>query len=672
MFPKGDVWSTLMFLLLLTTGARTEKICSVHSNHEVNMGSSFQIYCIFKKECKRLIYQDEVPLNYSSLNSSVVIMSIENLTRTTTFTCKCQNDPEPCGTDIVPGYPPAVPQNLTCIQEGEFGHVKCTWKTGQETHIKTTSHLWVLGLPPVHYESVAVHEGTRSASFPVSGTKSRFSVWIHVKNSLGTVNSTVFNFTLYEIVKPRSPQIRTIYCSSTQCQLSTDNTQNIQLIEIRYRKKQGSWTTVSFENTNSTTSWAIGSLNPYSMYAFEVRWKLSPTKGLWSEWTQIKGMTDEEAFLPHKVSHTLLNNHSVALYWPRTVGADPVTEFLVEWFPVGQKQHLQWIRVDKHINTAHITGLQPAQCYEGAVVYLHSSWTKKAIFNRIATWQTAPQQSPASSIDVKSESVKVEWREIPPEKRGGCLQHYTIYLKDSTGKIQNYSVPHPQREFIINGLILGQKYRLWVSAWTTAGESPVANEHPFKPKRFKETLDEKPLALLISVGSAVSFTCLCLLCLCQFSSGEMKLQLYLSDSSINEEEPNMVEVEEFSQETLPEDKPISNEETLHLVDTQAESAPYQHKIISSYLKSFSNESSSSDATQASRSTDISVDYISTHKVISGEEEEEEEDSDGDEDHETFEFFPCHRSPFLEPLITDGGLLTLDSVKIDCSDFLDCV
>lgn len=80
-----------------------EKICSVYSNHEVHMGSSFKIYCIFKKECQRLIYQDEVSLNYSNLNSTVVIMSIVNLTQTTTFTCKCRNEPEPCGTDIIPG-----------------------------------------------------------------------------------------------------------------------------------------------------------------------------------------------------------------------------------------------------------------------------------------------------------------------------------------------------------------------------------------------------------------------------------------------------------------------------------------------------------------------------------------------------------------------------------------
>ncbi|XP_053492611.1 interleukin-12 receptor subunit beta-2 [Ictalurus furcatus] len=790
MFPEGNVWSTFMFLLLLATGAPAEKICSVLSNHEVHMGSSFHIYCIFKKECNRLIYQDEVSLNYSSLNSTVVIMRIVNLTRTTTFTCKCRNEPEPCGTDIVPGYPPAVPQNLTCIQEGEFGKVNCTWKTGWETHVKTTSHLWVQGASPVRYGSVAVHDGARSALFPVSGTQSDFSVWVHANNSLGSANSTLLIFSLHEIVKPLSPKITKVECFSRQCQLYPDNTQNIQLVEIRYEEQQDSWNTVSFNNTPSTRNWTITSLNPYHTYTFEVRWKLGPTRGLWSEWTRIKNKTDEEApvtmldawyieepsqtgsksfqlfwrdldkseargkiqqyivtvigkgtrnttallgnkinvscfpcnvsisamnskgqspsrliqlkpiaLLPYKVSHTRVNNHTVALTWPTPGSADAVTEFLIEWFPVGRKHSLQWTRVERHLNTAYITGLQPAECYEGAVVYLHSSGTKKAIFNRISTWQTAPQQSPVPSVVVKSESVEVKWSEIPPNKRGGCLDHYTIYLKDSANKIQNYSVPYNHREFTISGLMLGHKYTLWVSAWTTAGESPVEHEHLFKHTR--ETLDAKPLAQLIPVGSAVFLTCLCLLCLCQFSSvhrrisrcchclmpsivpdpanskwakectrekGEMKLQLHLSDSSMSEEEPNTVEVEEFPQEKLPEDEPVSTEETLHPVNPQDESTPYQHNITSSYLKSFSNESSSSDATQASRSTDITVDYISTHGVMSGGEDD---DDDGDEEHEAFDFFPCPKSPFLEPLISFGGKLTLDSVKIDCSDFLDC-
>ncbi|KAM9482537.1 interleukin-12 receptor subunit beta-2 isoform 2-T2 [Clarias gariepinus] len=748
MFPEGNVWSTFIFLFLLTIGVPAEKICSVHSNQEVLMGSSFTIYCIFKKECNKLVYQDEMVVSGSSWNSTVAIMNIVNLTRTTTFTCKCVNEPEPCGTDIVPGYPPAVPQNLTCIQEGEYGNVNCTWKTGRETHIKTTSHLWVQGEPSVRYKSVPVHDGTHSAVFPVSGSERKFSVWVQARNSLNSANSTVLSFTLNEIVKPLIPKITEVKCSSRQCWLYPNNTQNVQLVEIRYRENQDSWSTVSLNNSNSQTSWTIPSLNPYSTYTFEVRWKFGAARGLWSEWTRVKNKTDEEApvamldawyieeptqkvtksyqifwrelkkseargkilqynvtvmgketrntstikntttvscfpcnvsisamnskgqsparliqlqpieiLQSYHVSHTVVSNHSVALSWPSRDGADPVTEVLVEWFAVSWKPVLQWIRVGRDRNTALITGLQPSQCYEGAVVYLHSSRTKKVTFSGISTWQTAPLQSPKSNIAVKSDSVEVKWKEIPLKKRGGCLKHYTINLKNSEDKIQTYN--------------------------------------------------ERPVVLLSAVGGVVFFTCLCLLCLCQFSlvhrrlsgcchclmpsivpdpanskwakectseKGEMKLQLHLSDWSMSEKEPDTVEVEEFPH--CPEDETVSPEETL--LPVQSESAPYQHNIPSSYLKSFSNESSSSDATQASRSTGITVDYISTHGAISGgeeednEDEEEEEEEDGDEEDKFgFKFFPCPKSPFLDPLISIGGKLTLDSVKIDCSDFLDC-
>lgn len=108
----NEVLSSDISIICIVFSCFLEKICSVHSKHEVHMGSSFQIYCIFKKECNRLIYQDEVSLNYSSLNSTVVIMNIVNLTRTTTFTCKCHNEREPCGTDIVPGCTYATHQCL--------------------------------------------------------------------------------------------------------------------------------------------------------------------------------------------------------------------------------------------------------------------------------------------------------------------------------------------------------------------------------------------------------------------------------------------------------------------------------------------------------------------------------------------------------------------------------
>lgn len=98
---------------------------------------------------------------------------------------------------------------------------------------------------------------------------------------------------------------------------------------------------------------------------------------------------------------------------------------------------------------------------------------------------------------------------------------------------------------------------------------------------------------------------------------------------------------------------------------EVEEVPYPS--ICTYIKSFSQESSSSDATQITRITDMTEDYISTQGAISGGEEEDEEEMGLDE----FEFFPSTHTPFLEPLVLTGGKLTLDVVKIDCSEFLDC-
>ncbi|KAL7832692.1 hypothetical protein SRHO_G00297100 [Serrasalmus rhombeus] len=797
---KCSIWPNFIFLLVLATGAPVgskgadEKICSIHSSKEVHMGSSFQVYCIFKKECTTLIFRDNVPLQCTSSNTTHVSLSIVNVTRATTLACRCEGNPEPCGTDITPGYPPEIPQNLICVQEGELGNVTCTWKAGRETYIPTTSLLWVGG-DPVDYESGTLPDGTLSASFPIPGAQTNFSVLVNASNSLGSATSGVLSFMLNDIVKPLSPNIKKVECTSRQCQLYPDNAQSIQLVEIQYRADEGSWNTVSFNHTNSSTSWTITSLNPYSLYTFQVRWKLGPTRGVWSAWSRAEKLTDEEApaamvdawyieettekvkknihlfwkelsksdargnILGYNVSvvdqgkkisntfitppdrsyrvpcsvcnvtifavnskgqssarliqlqpivsadnfssviHKRIDNHSIALSW---TSEGTVKEYLVEWYPAGCKQQLQWIRVERH-HTIHITGLQPAECYDGAVIYFRPSGTTKAVFSNIATWPSAPQQGPNCDTMVKYERVEVAWQEVPSEKRGGCLiRQYRIYLQEPGGKIKNYNVSHPQRQYTINGLAQGQQYKLWISAVTTA-EGPKGFECHFVTHQGVPSA-EKSLALVLSIGSAIFLTCLFLLCICQFSSvhrrlsrcchclmpsivpdpanskwakecanekGEMKLQLYLSDSSMSEEEPDTVEVQELPQEKLLQGETVPIDGACPSVsnfEVQAQehhipSSPYQPITTSSYLKSLSN---SSDTTQASRNTDITVDYISTHGVLSGEEDDEEEEMD------MMGFFPCPTSPFLDPLMPTGGKLTLDIVKIDCSDLNLCI
>ncbi len=121
------------------------------------------------------------------------------------------------------------------------------------------------------------------------------------------------------------------------------------------------------------------------------------------------------------VSHRPLNNHSAALFWRNLAIAG--TEYVVHWYPVGNIEAIQWIRVVD--TTAHITGkfnwmvwveknqigwfagcnksrlslsctfysavypgLQSQECYDGAVTALQSPAPKMASIKGISTWQS--------------------------------------------------------------------------------------------------------------------------------------------------------------------------------------------------------------------------------------------------------------------------------------------
>lgn len=87
--------------------------------------------------------------------------------------------------------------------------------------------------------------------------------------------------------------------------------------------------------------------------------------------------------------------------------------------------------------------------------------------------------------------------------------------------------------------------------------------------------------------------------------------------------------------------------------------------LTTYIKSFSHDSDSSDNTQTSLDTNITVDYISSHGPGNIDEEDQEDEYE-EEFVRMMDFFPSHNI-FKEPL-EFGRKLTLDAVKIDCIDF----
>ena len=144
----------------------------------------------------------------------------------------------------------------------------------------------------------------------------------------------------------------------------------------------------------------------------------------------------------------------------------------------------------------------------------------------------------------------------------------------------------------------------------------------------------------------------------------MKLQQQRSNSSTTEEEeePILVDIEELPKQSGDISSTNASSQLPPQISLSSDVTPPY--LATTYIKSLSQDSDSSDHTQST-----SVDYISSHALGDMEEdqEEEEEDQEEEEEEEILGFFPSHHL-FSGPMGL-GGKLTLDAVKIDfCSDF----
>lgn len=143
----------------------------------------------------------------------------------------------------------------------------------------------------------------------------------------------------------------------------------------------------------------------------------------------------------------------------------------------------------------------------------------------------------------------------------------------------------------------------------------------------------------------------------------MTLELHLNCSALDKE-LHTVEIEEIEEKQAltvvkePGDLSAPEGSSSEMPAALMACAVNQIKPVCSYIKSLSHESENSVQTELSTVTDITVDYISSNGLL---------DIDcemlGDDVVES-DFFPSFQSPFSEPLVSFGGRLTLDSVKMD--------
>ncbi|XP_060934517.1 interleukin-12 receptor subunit beta-2 [Limanda limanda] len=379
-------------------------------------------------------------------------------------------------------------------------------------------------------------------------------------------------------------------------------------------------------------------------------------------------------------------NHNVTISWSEPETALLPASYVVEWYPQGQKmEELRWVRLGGSDDHAVITGIKPFECYEGAVYVFNSdSSVTRMMFSGVTTLESAPEVGPSFQETVEGQVVKVTWTELPRSKQRGCITNYTIYLENSSGHQQRYSVPASDRTYVIQPLSPAV-YSLWMTASTAEGEGPVGQQMKFLIQQG--TLLTKVL-VFGTIALIVVIVCLCHLsavnqkfwvfcqCLmldivpdpanskwakeCTHEKGKMNLQQQHSNSSTTEEEeeePILVEIEELPRQSgsISISTNVSSQLPPQISRSLDATPPYP---ATTYIKSLSHDSDSSDHTQSS-----TVDYISSHGLGDMEEDQEEED----QEEEMLGFSPSHHL-FSGPM-SFGGKLTLDAVKIDfCSDF----
>ncbi|XP_072245926.1 interleukin-12 receptor subunit beta-2 isoform X2 [Leuresthes tenuis] len=785
-------WSIVIAVIVLAVQlcvGETSCVFWSTAGYEVQLGSSFEVYCTFNSKCKVSMYRDKTPEKHNEWNSTTIYLNVTNITEKRTYSCRCSCPTcDSCGLDISAGYPPDRPKNVSCIYKilkNESGVVVCTWNRGRDTYLSNKSVLRVRTVSGNHTEGPVLFNvtstGTKSlsASFSVTRSVQLISVWVQAQNSLGSVESSIINYTLSDIEMPSKPLLGQPECSSRKCIIKVEQSVRIQHLQIQYRdERQQQWATYadSVLQMNSSQAWSISSLEPYRLYHFRARSKFST--GLWSQWSSnISSWTQEEAptqaldvwFAPASDSKSMriywkeanmfvssgrileytvrvfgtnlsvmanvsadVRNYSVPLcadcevtVWARnSKGLSPPTTittlrtkakhlrdvqatsgnnkitiswrkpetaptmYLLEWYPEGHMlEELRWVRLDKNVSRTVLTDIKLNECYEGAVyVFCNESSVSRTGFKRVAALESVPNAGPSVQEKVEANKVTITWTKLPRGQRGGCITNYTIYLENNSEELKLYSVPASESTYMIQDLPPAV-YNLRMSASNAAGQGPPGQQIKF----FIEEDTQLPFVLVCVVAALMV---LFLMCLCQSSvikqrfweifqclmldvvpdpanskwakectkdKGKMNLQLPSGNSTLTEkeEETILVDVEELFKQSSDTPASVSSQ-LLPLPSLSPETELYP--TLTTYIKSFSHDSESSDHTQTS--LDTTVDYISsTGPGIMDDVNQEEEEEFAD-----LHFFPSHNI-FIDTL-EFGGKLTLDAVKIDCSGFFE--
>uniref|UniRef100_A0A8C4K9J1 Fibronectin type-III domain-containing protein n=1 Tax=Dromaius novaehollandiae TaxID=8790 RepID=A0A8C4K9J1_DRONO len=197
---RAGVWERVVAAAPRASAAGVTTIkCSGHVWIEpapvVPMGCNISINCLSTLRCQRAAYS--ILLNYTPaagvlrpVNSTTFQLQLQDLREPNwivTCLARCPNSDKKelvCGTQVLAGYPPESPSNLSCAVHERSERLACTWDAGKPTHLPTRYAL-------VQTEEEVVFAAGPALAVPLSALRggSRYAAWLRASNELGTARS---------------------------------------------------------------------------------------------------------------------------------------------------------------------------------------------------------------------------------------------------------------------------------------------------------------------------------------------------------------------------------------------------------------------------------------------------------------------------------------------------
>ncbi|XP_053511466.1 interleukin-23 receptor [Artibeus jamaicensis] len=194
-----------------------------------------------------------------------------------------------CGKDISSGYPPDVPDKVTCVIYEYSGNMTCTWNTGKPTYIDTKYVVYVKSLETEEEQQYLASSYINISTDSLQGGE-KYLVWVQAANVLGTEKSKQLQVHLDDIVIPSATTIfraEDVNTPVPKTIIHWNSQSTIEKVSCEMRHKattNQTWKVKEFDTNFAHAQQSTFYLEPNTKYVFQVRCR-EAGKRYWQSWS---------------------------------------------------------------------------------------------------------------------------------------------------------------------------------------------------------------------------------------------------------------------------------------------------------------------------------------------------------------------------------------------------